>query len=276
MIRLFCSDFDNTLAYRGEVPPQNIEMVRKLQRAGVCFALASGRMYANAREKMQEYGLDGAVIAANGAYVTDRDGTVIRADAFSAEALKALTKLCDEHHWLYWIYTEDQCFLPTLTLRFPGSWLLAKLIGRKMGAPLVKMHNVESFLTHHSAYKVNVFPPKRKLEMAGKLLRAGTAWSVTGSTTRFYELSPRGINKWTGVSALAKAKSILPDQIAAIGDFDNDEPMLLGARRSFATENANARIRSIVGEMVGWAQEGGAAEAMRRVLEENERNEEMK
>nr|WP_072514153.1 HAD family hydrolase [Ndongobacter massiliensis] len=275
MIRLFCSDFDNTLAYRGQVPPVNTKAVRALQDAGVDFALVSGRMYANAREKMREYDMDGAVIAANGAYVTDGDGTVIQADAFPDEALQALTQLCDERHWLYWIYTEDMCFLPTLTLRFPGSWLLAKMIGKKMGAPLVKMHSVEEFLTRHAAYKVNVFPPKRKLEAAGELLRAGTAWSVTGSTTRFFELSPRGVNKWTGVCALAKAKGIAAEQIAAIGDFDNDEPMLRGAKRSFATQNANARIQRIVGEMVGWAQEGGAAEAMRRVLAANQRNEEM-
>ena len=77
--KLLVSDFDNTLVPFGEPKPRLavVKAVKKLQAAGVKFALSTGRAYPCVhREQLGGIRPD-YIVTCNGACVTDSKGTVV-------------------------------------------------------------------------------------------------------------------------------------------------------------------------------------------------------
>lgn len=90
--KLLVSDFDNTLVPFGEPKPRPavVKAVKKLQAAGVKFALSTGRAYPCVhREQLGGIRPD-YIVTCNGACVTDSKGTVVAEHPLTNEEMYAL------------------------------------------------------------------------------------------------------------------------------------------------------------------------------------------
>lgn len=90
--KLLVSDFDNTLVPFGEPKPRPavVKAVKKLQAAGVKFALSTGRAYPCVhREQLGGIRPD-YIVTCNGACVTDSKGTVVTEHPLTNEEMYAL------------------------------------------------------------------------------------------------------------------------------------------------------------------------------------------
>ena len=74
------------------------------------------------------------------------------------------------------------------------------------------------------------------------------------------------MTKGTGLLALAAQLGISPEQTIAVGDADNDLPMLRAAGLGVAMGNANENARAAASVTVADNDHGGCAEAIRRFL----------
>ena len=80
------------------------------------------------------------------------------------------------------------------------------------------------------------------------------------------EITHASVTKGTGLLALAAQLSISPEQTIAVGDADNDLPMLHAAGLAVAMGNANKNARAASDVTVADNDHGGCAEAIRRFL----------
>lgn len=84
------------------------------------------------------------------------------------------------------------------------------------------------------------------------------------------EFSPAGVNKGTGLLALAELLGIPRDATIAVGDADNDLAMLEAAGLGVAMGNANEAARAAADVVVADNDHDGCAEAIRTFLLGNE------
>jgi Cof subfamily protein (haloacid dehalogenase superfamily) len=78
-------------------------------------------------------------------------------------------------------------------------------------------------------------------------------------------LSPRS-GKWSALRSVAAREGVAPEEIAAIGDDDNDVEMIREAGLGIAMGNAVGAARAAADVVVRSNAEGGAVEAIERVL----------
>ena len=80
------------------------------------------------------------------------------------------------------------------------------------------------------------------------------------------ECSALGINKGTGLKRLCDELGILPEHCIAVGDAENDIPMIRAAGLGVAMGNAPPHVRREADRVVGDLDHGGCAEAVRLAL----------
>ena len=100
---------------------------------------------------------------------------------------------------------------------------------------------------------------------------AGIRYAICGSGTSLFEtasleFSPTEANKGTGMLALAELLGVPREATIAVGDADNDLPMLRDAGLGVAMGNANERVRAAADVVVADNDHGGVAEAIRTYL----------
>ena len=100
---------------------------------------------------------------------------------------------------------------------------------------------------------------------------AGIRYAICGSGTSLFEtasleFSPTEANKGTGMLALAELLGVPRGATMAVGDADNDLPMLRDAGLGVAMGNANERVRAAADVVVADNDHGGVAEAIRTYL----------
>lgn len=92
---------------------------------------------------------------------------------------------------------------------------------------------------------------------------------VTGAGFVDFEVMAQGVDKKTGLSALAEHLGITSAQVAAIGDSDNDLPALSYAGLPVAMGNSTDAVKAAAKWIAPDHEHDGVAWTIRRILEEN-------
>ena len=95
---------------------------------------------------------------------------------------------------------------------------------------------------------------------------AGLPVELANSEVSSLEFSPAGVDKGSGLLALANLLGIPQAETIAVGDADNDLGMLRAAGLGVAMGNANESARAAADAVVADNDHGGCAEAIRRFL----------
>ena len=83
----------------------------------------------------------------------------------------------------------------------------------------------------------------------------------------FYtEITNENANKWTAIEKLIEHLEIQKEEVVAIGDNINDEPMIRNAGLGVAMGNASPYIKSIAEKIVADNNSSGVAEAIKAIL----------
>lgn len=268
MIKLFVCDIDNTLISRHVgLPKANLAAILALQKSGVTVALASGRVSSGMLElaetlQLKHYG--GYVIAANGAYVRSmKDDRILLNDLIDLPELKALTaevqslgihasiQQGDILHYLF----EDEAVMYD-----------RDIIGLKVEG--------------HQDLSAYLYEPSNKIEMSAWMdadpipfdvfaARHHQQYSLIRGRGTFLDVMPKGVTKASGMAVVMKELGLELDEVAAIGDGENDRAMLQAAGLSATLVGAHASLHEDVDHVVAPAEQAGLSHFAHLVLSKN-------
>lgn len=274
-VRLIAMDMDGTLLTRIDparacIPPENAAVLRRCLDAGIHLALASGRMPDDAAFFAADAGLPMHIIGLNGSVILDElfgqplfartlpEPTVRRILAILMEAnvdvavFGAWEVVCMQPRPLSWAQRE----LGTWFAR-PGGRLAYHASGEGVG-PLLSCAGKIVALTEHD--REGLAAARRRISYEFPALSLSSSWWNN------FEINPAGVDKGSSLTQLAQRLGIPMARVMAIGDNDNDVPMLRAAGVSVAMGNANAAARAAARHVTLPHDQYGVAAAIRRLV----------
>lgn len=273
-MRLLALDVDGTiLDPYGKLAAGVRHAVDAARRRGLCVVLCTGRRYRTALSPAQDLGLSGPIVVHNGVLVKDIESgrtavdrylpsdvyadllellrengpPLVYVDTFH-EGTDIVTEQRERAHPYQREYLEDNPEYTQVVHDLAGS------------APEeVVMMSTMADLTTLEALR------DRAIERLGDrvLTHMLINKNYQGHILEF--LSPRS-GKWPAVRAVAEEMGISPEEIAAVGDDTNDVEMIREAGLGIAMGNAVEDALAVADVVVRSNAEGGAVEAIERVL----------
>ena len=129
------------------------------------------------------------------------------------------------------------------------------------------VENISLMFTSQEA-RDEAFARIRKIRRrdGGRLLHVLLPWRTD------LEITHADADKWEALRDLADHLGVSADEVMAIGDGDNDRPMLRGAGLSFAMGNAPDFVKETADYITKDNEHDGAAAAIRKMLEAREKS----
>lgn len=238
-IKLIVSDIDGTLVDKSETIPQElIRAVEACRKAGIIFALATGRTTELVKPFMEKLKIDAPCIAGNGAYII-QGSKCLTDHGFSIEPVRDIIKRADALGLTVTISTTEH----ERALRETGYVREHKRFGNRF----TELLPFESIDWEHGRFqKVMIMDEERTgviQEFTERLEPMRELYWITTFSSKAVELGPKNCNKATGVRELAGILNIPLRQVMACGDYQNDIEMLELAGYGVAVANALPEVK---------------------------------
>jgi len=265
IVKLIAMDLDGTLLDKeGRIPERNREALREAASRGVVVALASGRMTDCIAPFARELGLDCPIIAYNGGMVrlSERD----RRERIFHRPLEAalgreIVEFCRGRYQLNF-YLDDRLYAEDSSALRP--W--AELYSRQTGARYIFLPSLEPLASSDPTKLILITTPAERDRLHDEWVErlAGKA-TIVKTNPEYLEFLNLRADKGVALLALAKRLGIEPADVMALGDGDNDAPMLRAAGLGVAMANATPLAKAAAREVSRLAHhECAVAEAIER------------
>ena len=262
-IKLFVTDMDGTLLNSQHIiSEENKQAVQEAAAAGVTVTIATGRAYSTTLDYAKELGVDVPIITYNGALIKSVSGEEYFNAYLPEDAVKDVLDYCLAKDWHIQVYSDDVLYFAERNAYAQGYENLAGLQGEVVGrAGLYEhMQRVPKMLSiTDGAEETDARVAELRKVFAGRVF-------PVKSNPNYAEIIGIGINKATSLEKLAAKLGFTMDEVMAIGDSNNDLPMLKAAGHSVAMGNANDEVKAACGYVTADCEQSGVAEAIRKYV----------
>lgn len=243
-IRLVLTDLDETLVYEGKpVGARSSRAITLLQEAGVTVAVCTGRAPQAARPIVDQLGVD-YFVSNNGATVYAHNQLVVQREIEPA-VIQGLVEFFEGHDLPALVATPDGYFLSRPSAAFPkhpvrprADWFQA---GQKVHSP-GSGHLYEECKARFGDQVNVIYHP------------------------RYVEVAPLGISKQAGAQVLADLLGLQPEQVAHVGDGQNDLEAVQWAGLGCAMGNGDPVLKAAADWVLPPVSEDGAASMFELIL----------
>ncbi len=256
---LLVSDIDGTLNDKQfNLPPNNKEAITRFVKNGGYFTLCSGRNLASLKKHYDKLGLETPAIFSNGAGIYDfKTKEYIFLDTLSVECEKMILDIFKNHK-----FTQLTVFgIDTIYLTKPTCFYgLAISVLDKLDYKFCKSYND---LPTGMWTKASFFGSPSKVKKIQKLLKSEkyNKYFDCFLTSRFtLEVVKSGVNKGSAVKKLTEHLNLMPQNVAAIGDYYNDVKMLESVAHPVCCGQAPDDIKSICEHVTCHCNDGAVCE----------------
>lgn len=282
-MKLFITDLDGTLLDKEDHASDiNLQALHNLKKQGYEIVIASGRQY-SVITKMGFDALSPYVISQNGSIVYDPQGNVLYKNALSTKQAYEVCCYCDEHNFLYLVYTADE-----MLARLPKNVMHQLYDVAKEGSQSEEelLNKMEMFYSMYATlpsfddaqyqkvktqedmvYKIEV-SAKNKESFKPLESHFNGVLSISSSWDTNREITASSVNKGNAVKALCEHLNLTLEDCVAIGDNQNDIEMLEYCGTSIAMGNASQAIQTICDMTTLPCVEHGVAEAIKQLLKQ--------
>jgi Cof subfamily protein (haloacid dehalogenase superfamily) len=260
---LIATDLDGTLLGRGySISARTAKVLAQASAAGTVVVLATGRPLRWMPMVYEQLAAGYPTICANGAVsydpVTD---TVHESRPLSPEVVaEVCTRLAAAVPGISFAVEIEGGRRMLHEPAYPVAWESTESGARE--APLSELitHHAVKLLARSAEHDADTFTALVNATLAGEV--EATHSSFTG----LVEISASGVDKGTGLAALAQRLGIMAADVLAFGDMPNDVPMLRWAGRSVAVANAHPAARAVADEHTLSNVDDGVAVYLERLL----------
>ncbi len=269
-IRLISVDLDGTfLNEHGKISKNNLDAVKAAQQAGIIFSVATGRFYENAAIGMKDKGLDCPLISLNGGKISlSPFGRVVAENKMSLESAMEAFRILEAQKADYYVFADGQVGIRGFDDRHHSQLEFGEdRMLNETGTRYFYGADACLSLIEQGIYKfyVHAYHDREKLAAIRFALEYGITRSVlTQSGVSNIEIMPAGIDKGSGVAQLADYLGIGLEEVMAIGDQDNDLPMIRRVGWGVAMGNATDEVKRQARLVTLSNAEDGVAHAIRR------------
>ena len=275
-IRLVASDLDGTLLNKNkEITPRLFEALEKLDELGIYFVPSTGRPFGTVPKAIKELPFLKYVITSNGATIYDAtEQKNIIENYLTPEAVDAVIEVAKE--------------LPIITEYFiEGKAFIAKAVYDDLSPfDLTESHEfyiknsrtpVEDFwneMKQNNAVLENINLVFKDMELRKEIwdrLKALGLASVTAATTKNIEITSLYATKAQALEKLCEVLGFSRENVLAMGDGDNDMPMIQFAGIGVAMANGEEHIKQAADIIADDCNDFGAAKILEQIIEEQRR-----
>ncbi len=263
MIRLVALDLDGTLVARDLVlRPRVRSEIARIRAAGIAGCLVTGRMYQASLPFARALELDAPLICYQGAAIVDpqSDDVVFDLPLANAVALETV-EIARSDGMHVQLYRNDKYYCEEHN-RFAA--LYARL---SRVEPIIVPSLREAFATS-DATKAVIVADAGVAESYETVLqqRLGDRAYVTRSYPEFIEVLNPNVDKGRALEFVASRLGISLEDVLAIGDSWNDEPLLRVAGVGVAMGSAPDEVKALADAVVADVEHDGVADALRRYI----------
>lgn len=272
-IKLVASDLDGTLLNKNkEITPRLFDALEKLDALGIYFVPSTGRPFSTVPKAIKELPFLKYVITSNGAAIYDAaEQKNIIENYLTPEAVDAVIAIARE--------------LPVITEYFiEGKAYIAKNIYddltpfdlteshvayiKNSRAPVADFWNE---LKRNDAVLENINLVFRDMKLRKEIwdkLKDLRLASVTASTTKNIEITSLSATKAKALEKLCEVLGLERENVLAMGDGDNDMPMIQFAGIGVAMANGEEHIKQAADIITDDCNDFGAAKILEQIIEE--------
>jgi Cof subfamily protein (haloacid dehalogenase superfamily) len=261
-IKLFLADVDGTLVTKEKhLTDRAIKAVQDLRRAGIKFAITSGRPPKGMAMLIEPLAIDTPVAGFNGGQWVNPDLSIIEGHTLPRDVAETTIKLIEQEGLDAWVYRGEDWLIhdkdaphvarEEWTVKFPPK------VVKDFGAALdqaVKIVGCSDDLA-------KVEDCEQKVQKA-----LGKTASAARSQPYYLDVTHPEANKGGVVDFLAKRFGIAADEIATIGDQPNDTLMFRRGGMSIAMGNASEQVQKQATHTTTSSEDEGFANAVERFI----------
>ncbi|NQN10848.1 HAD family phosphatase [Streptococcus suis] len=266
MIKLIALDMDGTLLNeQKELKQPQIDAIHQAIEAGVKIVLCTGRPLVGVKPFVEQLGFDTEeefIIVNNGCSThSTKDWSLIDWEELSISDIDYLSTFIENDDVQISLFDEEDYFVLAEKANARVN-LDAGLVG--MTPQPINLKEAKS--GQYRFFEAMFVGEKEHIDafenQHNPVLSQG--YSTVRSQDYLLEILPNGASKATGLKKLADRLGILPEEIMAMGDANNDLEMIEFAGLGIAMGNANEQVKAIAQDITDTNENNGVAKAIEK------------
>lgn len=267
--QLIALDMDGTLLDSDKrVLPSSTEAIGAAVAAGKVVAICSGRSPKMIELDHESFGQVRYAICCNGTVLYDlAEHRVLSTSSFDHETIAAAVGALGDADAMTDVFSGAEMYCQASHLRRMDHYLMGRYVGLYEATSTPVDDVMATLLDPGTSVQKFIFHLADPAERDRVRERAaGLPVEIAYSEDASIEFSPAGVNKGSGLLALADHLGIPHEATIAVGDAENDLSMLRAAGLGVAMGNATEEARAAASVTVADNDHGGCAEAIERFL----------
>lgn len=240
MIKLFATDLDGTLLKDHRyIEKENQEAIQALYQNGTEIAFATGRSDRDIVCLFNQLDINGHRVSQNGAYIINKAEEIIFKRQFSKDLSQVVYQQLKKYPAYYFVTTKDDILfeqdipiLNDLQVLFNHRLIHTEQLEDKLKHQL----DITKFMLLGEIEQLLVIQSELNARFKGKL-------ESVLSAPKCMDIMPTGVNKQIGLDQLIQTMSIKPEEIAVIGDSQNDIEMLQMTPHNYVMSSADHDVK---------------------------------
>lgn len=266
MYKLVAMDLDGTLFNPDrEISPNNQKAIEALKARNAYVVIASGRTYDDIGTMVRSLGLSeyprAFFICYNGVIAAKtRPYQVIYQKMIHAEDVRRIGKLAEEGGLKLHVFAKNKIYLSDGI-----EHVIQSDFGMISSAERIR---VSEYRGEDEVYKILIVDHDEKLNQFQKTIppEFREEYAIFKSATHLLEFVHKDGSKGQALAALTKHLNLLPEEVMAFGDEENDISMLQFAGMGVAMENAKPNVKRMARMITLSNKMDGVAEVIRQYI----------
>lgn len=252
-LKLFASDLDGTLLNEyGKISEESAEAIRKAQKSGRIFLVATGRNWKSVHSILQEAGVTCGAVLLNGAEYRDANGKILSCKTIADRTAQRIASMLMHEGIFFEMHTGSGDFVFRAAGRTNGETRHSPCAMER------KKEGVRKFFIRSDDPLL--------LERLRCELGTIKGINLTSSAADNVEVVSDKADKGSMLEEAAARYGISQSEVAVFGDGENDLPLMSRFPHSFAVANADDRVKKTAETIIESNREDGVARQIRRLL----------
>lgn len=270
-IKLIGIDIDGTLLTSDKrLTAETVAALRDAADRGIQVVISTGRFLSEFTDLLQQLPMVRYTVTCTGSQVLDlKTGETLFRKALTAAELQRFHRLLLPFDMMMEVFSDlDGCIHNRRRDLDRGERFCPPALAANLRKTHIPEDDLDEYVAnyHGLTNKIHMFfASAEERDRAWDLLR-DEPYEIMDTMDRDLEIMPPGVDKGSGLQALAEHLGLTPDQVMAIGDGGNDVGMLRYAGHSVAMANGSHSAKAAAKFLTDTNDNDGVAKAIRRIF----------